>query len=148
MGYKDQVLCEFMQEICCCAWPVCLVPTCFLLVDFTCVWMWLVAALVHTEVLWRKSVLCLAILALWSICIVFRVKFHFLSVSNQFYWLKVWYIRCNLNSSSVWDVRYIGFDICEARNLTFCLRETIPVFATCMYMLERAVSIFATIDFD
>ena len=57
-----------------------LAPTYFLFVGFTNASIWLVAALVPMEVLWRKNVLWLAILALWSICIVFRVKFHFLSV--------------------------------------------------------------------
>ena len=57
-------------------------------------------------------------------------QISFFECSNQFYWVKVWYIRCNLNSSSVWDVRYIisfwylwgeKFDIlCKGDHTSFC----------------------------
>ena len=53
-----------------------------------------------------------------------------------------------LVASETQYIRKYRFDICEVRNLTFLCKGDHPSFATCMYMLERAVSIFVTIDFD
>jgi len=121
-----------------------LVPTYFLLVGFTNASIWLVAALVPTEVLWRKSVLWLAFLACWSICIVFWVKFHFWEFKICFIDLKCgafcedWIlVAFETFDTLFWPLWGEKFDIlCKADH---------PSFTTCMYKRRRAVSIFATI---
>ena len=121
-----------------------LVPTYFLLVGFINAEFWLVAALVLCRMFWGKSVLWLAFLACWSICIVFWVKFHFWEFKICFIDLKRGAFCENLVLVAFetfdilfWHLWGEKFDIlCKADH---------PSFTTCMYMRRRTVSIFAAI---